>query len=277
MSDSELPILKVSIPVSSTRRFTLLDAIILMAATAAGLALLGMYLAQGWFFGGAFFYGRFESYVLSGIEAVFPFLILWTFALVILRLRQPRPRIRRLARQPGMAACSAASLILVVQLLGIVPFEVFWCVRSVIAQARAPSASLPPINKPLGSSSPSAKTNGRYGAPVPPNSPASAGAASSLPQQGQPPGIFPSIPGLRIEADDTLAGRYIAMTLHLMHLHMIQRGYAAAGVAGAWLVLLLAGWWRPEASWLDRSGRVLGFLWLVPYLIYHAELSRLWH
>ena len=60
MSDSELPILKVSIPVSSTRRFTLLDAIILMAATAAGLALLGMYLAQGWFFGGAFFYGRFE-------------------------------------------------------------------------------------------------------------------------------------------------------------------------------------------------------------------------
>jgi len=57
---------------------------------------------------------------------------------------------------------------------------------------------------------------------------------------------------------------------------MIQRGYAAAGVAGAWLILMLAGWWRPEPSWIDRLGRVLGLFWVVPYLVYHADLARLW-
>jgi len=94
---------------SSTRKCTLFDAMILVAATAAGMALLRMFLAEGRFFQGAFFQGRFTSYVLSGIEAAFPFLMTWTFALVILGLRQPRPRIRRLVRQPGIAACSAAS------------------------------------------------------------------------------------------------------------------------------------------------------------------------
>jgi hypothetical protein len=33
-------------------------------------------------------------------------------------------------------------------------------------------------------------------------------------------------------------------------------------VAGAWLALLLAGRWRPEATWIDRLGWSLGWLWL---------------
>ncbi len=66
---------------SSMRKCTLLDAMILPAATAAGLALLRTFLAEGRFFEGAPLQGRFTSYVLSGIEAAFPFLILWTFAL----------------------------------------------------------------------------------------------------------------------------------------------------------------------------------------------------
>lgn len=88
------------------RKFTLLDAMILVAATAAGLAFLRLFLAEGRFFQGAPFQGQFTSYVLSGIEAAYPFLTTWTFALVILRLRQLRPRFRRIVRQPGMAACS---------------------------------------------------------------------------------------------------------------------------------------------------------------------------
>jgi hypothetical protein len=34
-------------------------------------------------------------------------------------------------------------------------------------------------------------------------------------------------------------------------------------VAGAWLALALSGRWRPEPDWLDRTGRVLGLLWIV--------------
>ena len=68
------------------RKFTLFDAMILVAATAAGLALFRMFLAEGRFFQGAPFQGPLASYVLSGIEAVYPFLFTWTFALVILRI-----------------------------------------------------------------------------------------------------------------------------------------------------------------------------------------------
>lgn len=34
-------------------------------------------------------------------------------------------------------------------------------------------------------------------------------------------------------------------------------------VAAVWLVLAVAGRWRPEPSWIDRSGRVLGVTWIV--------------
>jgi hypothetical protein len=33
-------------------------------------------------------------------------------------------------------------------------------------------------------------------------------------------------------------------------------------VAAAWLTLALNGRWCPERSWIDRSGRVLGVLWI---------------
>jgi hypothetical protein len=264
------------------RKFNLFDAMVLVAANAAALALLRMFLVEGRFFQGAPFQGRFESWVLSGIEAAYPFLMTSTFALVILRLRQPRPRIRRLFRQPGMAACSAAAMMLVVQLLGIVPFEIVWSVRNMIAQASTPPVNLPQINAGIGFNSPAAKTNAQYGAPTQAarspdsgtTSPDSGGAAPSPPPQGQPPGIFPSIPGMNMPTQpvDYWPAWYIIFHIHV---HMIHRGYVAAAVAGAWFVLALAGWWRPEPSWIDRAGRVVGFLWIVPYLVYHSGISRL--
>jgi hypothetical protein len=39
----------------------------------------------------------------------------------------------------------------------------------------------------------------------------------------------------------------------------VRIGFA---VLGAWLALLMARGWRPEPSWLDRAGRVLGWAWL---------------
>jgi hypothetical protein len=36
-----------------------------------------------------------------------------------------------------------------------------------------------------------------------------------------------------------------------------------AGVALSWLILWLGGGWRPGRTWIDRTGRVLGWLWIV--------------
>jgi hypothetical protein len=33
-------------------------------------------------------------------------------------------------------------------------------------------------------------------------------------------------------------------------------------VAAIWLLLVLSGRWRPERSWIDRLGRLLGVVWI---------------
>jgi hypothetical protein len=38
-------------------------------------------------------------------------------------------------------------------------------------------------------------------------------------------------------------------------------------VAAVWLVLALSGRWRPEGSWIDRSGRLLGATWILISLL----------
>jgi hypothetical protein len=37
--------------------------------------------------------------------------------------------------------------------------------------------------------------------------------------------------------------------------------------AAAWLVLLAGGWWRPEPSWVDRAGRLLGCYWIAMWCV----------
>jgi hypothetical protein len=39
-------------------------------------------------------------------------------------------------------------------------------------------------------------------------------------------------------------------------------------IISAWFVLAVSGSWRPEPSWIDRSGRVLAIAWIVRYLIH---------
>lgn len=36
-----------------------------------------------------------------------------------------------------------------------------------------------------------------------------------------------------------------------------------SGVLCAWITLALSGCWRPERSWIDRAGRLLGVLWIL--------------
>jgi hypothetical protein len=37
---------------------------------------------------------------------------------------------------------------------------------------------------------------------------------------------------------------------------------AAHGIAGAWLIMALGGWWRPERTAIDRLGRAIGLAWI---------------
>jgi hypothetical protein len=56
-------------------------------------------------------------------------------------------------------------------------------------------------------------------------------------------------------------------------------GEIGLAVAVAWLMLGIGGRWRPERSWVDRSGRALGALWLmmVPLLYWWVGLTRWAH
>ncbi len=84
------------------RPFTIADAMILVAAAAMGLALARATIDHVfWMSSGPTKYGG----PISG------FLVALTVAYVPIRLRRPRPSLRRLMRQPGMAACSAVLLV----------------------------------------------------------------------------------------------------------------------------------------------------------------------
>jgi phage FluMu protein Com len=55
--------------------------------------------------------------------------------------------------------------------------------------------------------------------------------------------------------------------LSIAALRAVQPLPLAAAVAGTWLVLALDRRWRPEPSWIDRTGRCLGVYWLALGLI----------
>lgn len=115
------------------RRFRMVDAMILVAATAAGCALtswldrasdgevswqaLGECIrelpavvsaretASAW--------QMVFEITFTGAYLVLPLVALWTLAILPLRLLGPRPRWRRLARQPGLMAACATAVVLV--------------------------------------------------------------------------------------------------------------------------------------------------------------------
>jgi hypothetical protein len=103
------------------RDFTLADAMILVAATAVGFALIrsgGMDLSPTSTKGAL----KYVNLVLAATWASFPFLMTWTPAILILSLIPPRPGLRRLFRQPGVAACGSATLVIAIELI---PFLLF--------------------------------------------------------------------------------------------------------------------------------------------------------
>jgi hypothetical protein len=109
----------------STRKLTIVDTMMFVASTAVGFAVLRAFATSGWFFRQEFAFSRISVIAQCANEVCFPFLASWTFCFLILRLRRPRPQLRRLARQPGMAAGTAAGVVLFVPLMAILIPEIY--------------------------------------------------------------------------------------------------------------------------------------------------------
>ena len=100
---------------TSPRPLTLLDAMILVAATASACPVI-RWIGKDFdpdeslpdLFLGLLAQGRFGAFGAVLAILSLPFAVAWTVAVIPLQLKRPRPARRRLARQPGwMAACSA--------------------------------------------------------------------------------------------------------------------------------------------------------------------------
>jgi hypothetical protein len=109
------------------RRFSVLDVMILVAATALGFAVIGRCSPEWynnllwpyrpipqatWLHWSAVVFPRWAIY-LSPLPAA------WTFAALLLRFRSPRPPWRRLLAQPGAVASTAATMLI---LIGVVQY-----------------------------------------------------------------------------------------------------------------------------------------------------------
>jgi hypothetical protein len=101
----------------TSRRFTLLDGMILIAATAVGFALIEWYVELLGISG----YFRLISYSLAEISLVVlataPLLSMLSFGLLVLRLRPPRPSLHRLLCQPGFVASISVTISSVVSVI----------------------------------------------------------------------------------------------------------------------------------------------------------------
>jgi len=192
------------------RKFGLLDAIVLVLATAAAMAA-----TRHWWpdYFEVFRPGG-EAYKENVVNLMYRvryllysiayFFASWTLAYLFLRLRRPRPTVRLLTRQPGMVACSTAAIILSLRLVNL---AIIFIVYVVWVRAEP--------------------------------------ALGWLSWWFQDAGELPLIPS--------------------------EMG---CGVAAAWIIQAVGGRWRPEPSWIDRMGRVLGMFWIgmVPFAWFSSNL-----
>lgn len=99
------------------RKFTLLDLMTLVAATAAGFGAMRRLSPNNDIFSAPYSPIPSPTWVnwvsISATNWAFylsPLVAAWTVGILILRLRNPRPILHRLARQPGLVACCTATV-----------------------------------------------------------------------------------------------------------------------------------------------------------------------
>jgi hypothetical protein len=91
------------------RPFGLVDAMIMVAAVAAGLWVNRI----NWLDLNSLWYGGAYHGIQRLLSLVMPHIAAATMALVAIRMRRPRPPLRRLLRAPGAVACTVASAAIV--------------------------------------------------------------------------------------------------------------------------------------------------------------------
>jgi hypothetical protein len=134
-----------------------------------------------------------------------PILLAWTAAIVVLRLRGPRPPRRQLWRQPGFVACFAV----------IFALAIWWAALAV----------------PVGFS-----------------------MAGDLSQATEP---------IRLRA-------WIEYLAWAWDQHQTEAFNPAIAIGVGCLASRAAGRWRPESSWIDRAGRLMGAIWLGEFLVWQC-------
>ncbi len=207
------------------RSFTLSDALVLIAATAVGMAL-----ARSWWdvlmieYFRALPEGSLALYLKLGpilVIPALPFASAWTVAIMILRLKKPRPTLRLLFRQPGTAACAAASFLIAL----LVSRCAVGCVCQILLR---------------GESSFLLETEERYGDKL----------SAFLSLEFEPAlGSF----GLVIGA--------VWVLLTLTHLSTSEPTWierAGRGLGGLWILIALGQWWSEIALFCLRETGVIG-------------------
>ncbi len=219
-------------PHRTGRRPTLLDAIVLVAATAIAFVMVRGWARPNWcalpyvadLYRATPGTGRaFHYYVASRVSWTIPFAMTITAALLILRFRSPRPSLRRIARQPGAVACAAALFAIMARMGEHILFYTFTYLTRPSSAVRLPS---PPFSR------------------------------FEIPSWRQTWGAI----------------------IHDIMLEYVPIGTTrcvAAAVIVAWVVLLASGRWRPEPSWIDRAGRLLGAYWIA-LAVAVGILAELW-
>ena len=105
---------------NACRKFSVFDGMILIAATAVGIAL-----ARDWY-EPSMKMAEVRGPIIGVYVASVWLMAAWSLALLYLRLRQPRPSLRRIGSQPGTIASVAAALALVLTFAEWLQHFVFW-------------------------------------------------------------------------------------------------------------------------------------------------------
>jgi hypothetical protein len=104
------------------RKFTLVDAMVLIAANGIALVPIRLFLWANWHFPEEWSVPEIWRAGLEINVSLVPLALALSVALWLLAMKKPRPGVRRLYRKPGMAACTVA---LVYAVLSAVGYAVF--------------------------------------------------------------------------------------------------------------------------------------------------------